>query len=64
MSVEHDTCHVVQSGVDERDYLSRRADDHRRLAEKSDEPGARLIHERLQRLYEERAACILMVLTD
>lgn len=51
-------------GADEQHYLLKRAEDHRRLAEKSNEPGARAIHLRLERLYQEQATLLAMVFRD
>ncbi|WP_140851069.1 hypothetical protein [Sphingomonas glacialis] len=45
-----------RSGPEERQYLLRRAEDHRQLAEKTDDVGSQAIHLRLHRLYRERAA--------
>jgi hypothetical protein len=64
MNAEQNSQSIVRSGVEERVYLLRRAEDHRLLAEMSDEQGARSIHQRLRRLYQERAAAVAMVLPD
>jgi len=53
-----------RSGPEERNYLLRRAKDHSRLAEITDEPGSRMIHLRLQKLYNERAALAAIVVSD
>lgn len=55
---------VVRSGAEERDYLLKRAEDHRGRAAKSAEQGAKSVHQRLTRLYENRAASIIMVVPD
>ncbi|TVV75752.1 hypothetical protein [Sphingomonas solaris] len=64
MSNQHPDSPIQRSGAAERDYLLRRAEDHRRLAEDCDEPGARGIHQRLRQLYEARAAFAIMVHPD
>ncbi|HEX8445370.1 MAG TPA: hypothetical protein VF649_02040 [Sphingomonas sp.] len=48
----------------EHDYLLKRADDHRRMAEKSEDPGSKAIHLRFEELYRERANAGLMVFSD
>jgi hypothetical protein len=48
----------------ERDYLLKRAEDHRQLAEIASEPGAKGIHEQLHRLYRERAGPVAIVDQD
>ena len=53
-----------RNGPEERTYLMKRADDHRRMAEKSAEAGARALHLRFQRLYQEEAGCIVVVVQD
>jgi len=64
MSDQDNSTYATRSGPEERDYLSRRANDHRELAERCDEQGPRLIHQRLQQLYEEQASSIRIVLPD
>ncbi|MES2339992.1 MAG: hypothetical protein V4537_18010 [Pseudomonadota bacterium] len=53
-----------RTGSEERGYLLKRADDHRQLAEKSSEAGARALHLRFERLYLEEAACTVVVDRD
>ncbi len=55
---------LKRPGPDEREYLLRRAEDHRLLAERTDASDARTIHLQLSQLYAERAAGIDMVDTD
>ncbi len=55
---------VLRTGAEEQAYLLKRAEYHRQRGESSPEPSARSIHERLQQLYEERAASAVMVLPD
>jgi hypothetical protein len=55
---------IERTGTEERDYLLKRADDHRQRAVIARDQGARDIHARLQRLYEERAAVIGIVQHD
>lgn len=64
MSPEHEPLPIVRTPEEERDYLLRRAEHHRLLAERSDEAGARSIHQRFQYLYQERADATVMVLPD
>lgn len=61
MSDQHQPEPFPRSGPEERDYLLRRADAHRKIADKTEDPGARAIHLRIQQLYQERAAAIDMV---
>jgi len=44
-----------RTGPEERDYLLKRADDHRQRAEMTEEAGARMVHIQLQQLYVARA---------
>jgi hypothetical protein len=55
---------MLRSGSEERDYLLQRAIVHRQIAENTAEGEARMIHDRLSRLYEEQASLIVMVLSD
>lgn len=55
---------VVRSGPEERAYLLRRAEDHRKLAERTTDTETRMVHLRLRQLCEDRAAGIGVVLTD
>jgi hypothetical protein len=47
---------VQRTGAEERDYLVKRAEHHRRLAVASSDPGSRSLHMRFQQLYLERAS--------
>lgn len=62
MSNDHLSDPVSRSGTDERDYLLKRAEDHRQLAEITDDRQARTIHLRLRKLYEEQAELVMLVL--
>jgi hypothetical protein len=42
---------------EDRDYLLKRADQHRRQGERCDDAG-RALHARFQRMYEDRAAAL------
>lgn len=64
MSAENNPDLAIRSGADERGYMLRRAEDHRQLAEKTDDAGSRTIHLRLHELYSEQAALVVMVLPD
>ncbi|MFD1033695.1 hypothetical protein ACFQ15_03425 [Sphingomonas hankookensis] len=55
---------MLRPAGEERDYLLQRAEVHRQIAENTAEGEARMIHDRLSRLYEEQAALVAMVLTD
>ncbi len=46
---------IIRSGPLERAYLLDRAEAHRGLADVAQEPGARMIHLRLDQLYRARA---------
>lgn len=48
----------------EREYLLKRAEDHRQLAETASEVSAKGIHEQLHRLYRERAGPVAIVNED
>jgi len=48
--------HAVPEAED-RDYLLKRADQHRRQGERCDE-ASRSLHARFQRIYEDRAAAL------
>ncbi|RZM37484.1 MAG: hypothetical protein EOP67_01055 [Sphingomonas sp.] len=63
MSSGHDLYPSFNADADEREYLLRRAEHHRQLAEKSQQPASRSIHRRFQQLYEQRAAWIGVVLS-
>ena len=54
----------LRTGPAERDYLIKRADDHRLLAEQSHDPEARLIHSRFSSLYQQQAEAIALVVQD
>lgn len=64
MTQDRDEPAIARSGPAERDYLLGRADDHRERAEKAGDIESRLIHQRLEELYREQAALIVMVLPD
>ncbi len=53
-----------EADAEEREYLLRRAEHHRQLAEKSQQPASRSTHTRFQQLYEQRAEHIDVVLSD
>ena len=55
---------MLPPASEERDYLLKRAEVHRQIAENTAEGEARMIHDRLSRLYEEQAALVVMVLSD
>lgn len=55
---------IARTGSEERDYLLRRANAHRVLAERCSETGPRSIHQRLQQLYSEQAGRVGIVLAD
>jgi hypothetical protein len=59
MTDQHIPDSLPRSASDERQYLLRRADEHRQLAEKADEPGSRTAHVRLQQLYLDKARQVL-----
>lgn len=59
-----DSDSVERLGVEEQDYLLTRATVHRTMAERSNEPGPRLIHTRLEELYRARAATLGVVGRD
>jgi hypothetical protein len=44
-----------RTDAEERDYLLKRADDHRRLAAESSDPASRSLHLRFEQLYRDRA---------
>ena len=46
---------VQNSTLEDREYFLKRADDHRRLAEKCDEAGAKSVHLQLENLYKTKA---------
>lgn len=48
---------IAVSEPEDRDYLLKRADQHRRQGERCD-PVSRSLHARFQRLYEDRAAAL------
>ncbi|MDJ0275360.1 hypothetical protein QLH51_00880 [Sphingomonas sp. 2R-10] len=58
------TDQMFRSGSEECDYLRGRSEVHRQIAENTAEGEARMIHERLSRLYAEQAALIVLVLPD
>ena len=60
----HHSDSIARTDSEERDYLLRRPNDHRGLAEQCGETGPRLIHQRLQQLYEKQAELIIIVLPD
>jgi hypothetical protein len=64
MTTTHDSDHNFRPDEEERDYLLRRAEDHRQLAEKSEDASSRSIHLRMTRLYEEQAASAPLVVMD
>ncbi|KQT35265.1 hypothetical protein ASG29_03940 [Sphingomonas sp. Leaf412] len=64
MDADHDTRHPFRSATQESDYMRRRAEEHRVLADRTEEPGARSIHRRLQQLYQEQADLLMMVVPD
>lgn len=55
---------IYRSGPEECAYLTRRADEHRQLAEKAGDSGSRVIHERLEQLYREQARLLVLVLPN
>jgi len=55
---------ILPPAAEECDYLLKRAEVHRQIAENTAEGEARMIHDRLSRLYEEQAALVAMVLSD
>jgi len=59
MSNQHAPDVTSRSGPGEGEYLLRRAEDHRQLAEKTDDVGSQAIHLRLYRLYSERGGSSL-----
>lgn len=54
----------TRSSAEERQYLLRRAGDHRRLADGGAETDARAIHLRMAQLYEQQAALLDVVFPD
>lgn len=52
---ESEPIHDAAPTAHERDYLLKRADDHRQLALNAVEPNIRATHLSMQRLYEQRA---------
>lgn len=54
----------TRSGPEEQAYLLGRADAHRRLGEQTTDTETRLVHVRLQQLYEDRAAAVDVVVPD
>ena len=55
---------TTRFGSEERSYLLRRGEEHRQLAERTQDAGSRAIHLRLHQLYTEQAALVVMVLPD
>ena len=64
MSADQDIRRRFRTGTQESDYMRRRAEEHRLLAERTDDTGAKAIHERLRQLYQEQADLVVMVLPD
>ncbi|MEP9401945.1 hypothetical protein [Sphingomonas sp. VNH70] len=64
MNDRRDSEVIFRSGAEECAYLRRRADDHRQLAEKNDEPGPCSIHLRLAQLYLDRVRLLELVDRD
>lgn len=58
MSDPHEARLDRRSGPAERDYLLRRAEDHRRRADASAEAGVQALHARFARLYRAQAASL------
>ena len=55
---------IIRVGPDEREYLLKRADQHKQLAAIAQEKSCGDIHRTLQRLYRERAEAAMIVHHD
>lgn len=55
---------VLRSAAEDHEYWSRRAEQHRQLADSTAQTTSRNIHLRFQQLYEEQAALIATIFPD